>query len=87
MIHCYSKLVELGSIILLPKDESVNITWGTWVNEIMPNTQHKDRIGRWGALNIGNNEKKILMINACRIMTHCKAMANEAKQGSSEIPG
>ena len=29
MIYCYQKKVELGSIILLPKDESVTIEWGT----------------------------------------------------------
>ena len=28
IINCYSSEVRLGSIILLPKDESVEIVWG-----------------------------------------------------------
>ena len=45
----------------------LNVTWGTWVNQIMPNTEYKDKIGIWGSFKIGNNEKRILIINACRI--------------------
>ena len=56
-----------------------NAIQGTWINQIMLNTQCKDRIGKWGTFKIGNNEKRILMINACRKTKSTKAGDRKTK--------